>query len=90
MKDNALRINPLDNVAIAIQPIAEDGPVIIGGESLFKAVNDIAASHKVALSPIKPGSHVIRYGEPILVAVADIDQGEWVHLHNAQPILEQK
>jgi len=87
MKDNTLKINPADNVAIAIEQIKKGGPIIINGERLFNAVNDIEPSHKVALIPIRSGSRIIRYGEPILEALVDINQGEWVHVHNAQPII---
>jgi hypothetical protein len=31
---------------------------------------------------------VIRYGEPIVRATREIGKGEWVHVHNTQPIPE--
>jgi len=87
MKDTALRVNPYDNVAIAIQYIEKGGLVIVGGEILFNAVQDIEPSHKIALIAIKSGEQVVRYGEPILQAMIDIPKGGWVHVHNAQPIV---
>jgi altronate dehydratase len=86
MKDNALRINPADNVAIAIRAIKKGEPVILGGKELFKMAQDIDASHKIALVEIKNGGKVIRYGEPIVQAMVDIGQGEWIHVHNAEPV----
>jgi altronate dehydratase len=86
MKDNALKINAVDNVAIAIRAIKKGEPVIIGGARVLDAAQDIEASHKIALVPIRKGGHVIRYGEPIIQAMMDIRQGEWVHVHNAEPI----
>lgn len=86
VKDNVLKINGNDNVAIAIQPVKKGTPIVYKGQALFDAANDIETGHKVALTQIKSGDMVIRYGHPILVAVTDIIQGEWVHLHNAQPI----
>jgi len=87
MKDNALRVNPCDNVAIAIKHIEKGDPVTVGGEILFSAVQDIEPSHKIALVAIKSGERVVRYGEPILQAMIDIPKGGWVHVHNAQPIV---
>jgi altronate dehydratase len=46
----------------------------------------VAASHKIALVDIKAGGDIIRYGEPIVQARDDIKQGQWVHVHNTQPI----
>ena len=86
MQNNGLIINPRDNVAIAIRPIEKGSPVFVDSDKLFLASQDIAASHKVALAPIKKGEFAIRYGEPIVRATIDIEQGEWVHVHNTEPI----
>jgi len=86
MRDNALKINPADNVAIAIRAVRKGEPVVINGARVLDAVGDIEASHKIALALIKKGSSVIRYGEPIVRAMTDIAQGEWVHVHNAEPL----
>ena len=86
MKDNALKLNPADNVAIAIRAIKKGEPVVIGGARVLDAAQDIEASHKIALVPIRKGGPVIRYGEPIIQAMFDIGQGEWVHVHNAEPL----
>lgn len=87
MENNALRINPADNVVVAIRNVKKGDAVVVNGETLFKAAQDVDSGHKIALGPIKAGSQVIRYGEPILKATCDIQQGEWVHLHNTQPEL---
>ena len=86
MKSNALKINQNDNVAVATQPISKGSPVIVNGERLFDAAEDIEAGHKTALVPLAPGERVFRYGEPIVEATQAIAQGEWVHVHNTQPI----
>jgi len=86
MDNNALKVNPSDNVAIAIKPIKKGDAIFIEGEKLFVAVQDIEPSHKIALLEIDTGATVIRYGEPIVRAVKDIHKGEWVHVHNTQPI----
>jgi hypothetical protein len=86
MKNNALKINPADNVAIAIRAVKKGEPVVIDGARVLDAAQDIEASHKIALIPIKTGGNIIRYGEPIIQAMYDIGQGEWVHVHNAEPL----
>ncbi|UCD58309.1 MAG: UxaA family hydrolase [Candidatus Hydrogenedentota bacterium] len=86
MKNNALKINENDNVAIASEPIRKGDPVIVSGERLLDAAEDVEAGHKVALAPIETGENVFRYGEPIVEATCPIGRGEWVHVHNTRPI----
>ena len=86
MKNNAVKINEKDNVAIAMHDVAKDEAVIVDGQNLLVAIEDIEAGHKVALSAIASGEKVYRYGEPIIEATRAISQGEWVHVHNTQPI----
>jgi len=84
MMDNALKMNPADNVVIAIRDIKKGDAVVMDGKELFKATQNIEMGHKIATGPIKNGMPVIRYGEAITKATTDIRQGEWVHLHNTQ------
>jgi altronate hydrolase len=86
MKDNALKVNPRDNVVIAIRQITKGEDVVVDGVKLLSAAEDVAASHKIALVDIKAGGEIIRYGEPIVQARDDIHMGRWVHVHNTQPI----
>ena len=86
MKDNALKVNPRDNVVIAIRQITKGEDVVVDGVKLLPAAEDVAASHKIALTDIKAGGNVLRYGEPIVQARDDIRKGQWVHVHNTQPI----
>ena len=86
MNSNALKVNPRDNVVIAIKQIVCGEDVVVDGVKLLSAAEDVAASHKVALVDIKSGGDIIRYGEPIVQARDDIGKGRWVHVHNTQPI----
>ena len=86
MKSNALKTNESDNVAIATQFVGKGEPVIVGGKRLFEAAEDIEAGHKIALEPIEAGQKAVRYGEPIVEATRAIGPGDWVHVHNTQPI----
>jgi altronate hydrolase len=88
LKINALRISPKDNVVIATISIAKGEAVTIkeGLDQPLVAVEDIEAGHKIALAPIAADGFVFRYGEPIIQATRSIGRGEWVHVHNTQPI----
>lgn len=86
MRSNALRVHDSDNVAVAVQRIAKGDTVVIGGGPFCQAAEDIELGHKVALAAIASGHDVVRYGEPIVRAACDIQRGQWVHVHNTQPV----
>ena len=86
MGNNALKINDKDNVVIATKNIKAGEAVNAGGQKLLDAAGDIEAGHKIALAAMKIGEKVFRYGEPIVEATQEISPGEWVHVHNTQPI----
>ncbi len=72
-----IRINPKDNVAVALRPI-EKGTVFSG----ITAAVDIPQGHKMALQPMCEKDQVIKYGFSIGHATASIQPGDWVHTHN--------
>lgn len=86
MKSNALRIDTKDNVAVAMQSLTKGEAIVVDGQRLLDVTEDVTAGHKIALTAIPSGGVVVRYGEPIVEATRDIGQGEWVHVHNTQPI----
>ncbi len=68
---NAMRIDPADNVVVAIEPIAK-GEVVefdAGGE-----VRQLTAL----------GEPVVKYGQHIGSAVTAIRAGQHVHVHNVE------
>src|SRR4051794_4680536 len=75
---SVLKIDPRDDVAVALAPLA-GGDLVVDG---VLAAGEIPAGHKVALRPIKKGQDVRKYGWPIGHALADIAAGEHVHSHN--------
>lgn len=82
-----IRISELDNVAVALHPVAKGETVTVGaGEAALSvtAAEDIPQGHKIALRPIRKDENVIKYGFAIGHAVADIAAGQWVHTHNMQ------
>ena len=82
-----IRISDLDNVAVALHPIAEGEEITAGGITV-KALMDIPQGHKIALLPIKKGESVVKYGFPIGHATEDAAPGTWMHTHNVKTNLE--
>ena len=68
-----IRINPADNVAVALQDLA-------AGESVEGVIltDDIPAGHKVALKALRSGENVIKYGFPIGHVTRDAAAGTLV------------
>lgn len=71
---DVIRINPSDNVCVAIVPLAKGAVVEVGGESL-RLLDDITAGHKIALKDFKTGEQVVKYGFPIGHVIADVCKG---------------
>lgn len=81
MTGKLLRISGLDNVAVALSPIAR-GDELFAGEKAVTALEDIPQGHKIALEAIPAGGDVVKYGCPVGRASADIAAGSWVHTRN--------
>lgn len=79
----ALRIQPLDDVAVALTEI-QPGEEILG----VRAKERIPAGHKMALHRISEGCNVVKYSAPIGHATKNIEPGEWVHIHNVRTNLD--
>ncbi|MDR1438730.1 MAG: altronate dehydratase family protein [Clostridiales bacterium] len=83
-----VRINPKDNVLVALEPAAAGSRPDVGGATgpagaaPPAVAQDVPMGHKIALRPIGAGEHVVKYGYPIGSATRDIAAGEWVHTHN--------
>lgn len=83
---NAMRIDPADNVVVAIEPIAKGDTVEFdgGGSQGLTALEDITIYHKLACRDIPKGEPVVKYGQHIGSAVTDIKAGQHVHVHNVE------
>ena len=82
-----IRLNPLDNVAIAKWDLEPGTPLSFewGGSHPVKVRNYIPPGHKVALVSLRKGDPIFRYGEVIGTASQEIQEGNHVHTHNVQP-----
>ena len=88
METKLIRINSLDNVAVAIQSLFKGDVVEVEGEA-FTLLTDIPAGHKVALKDIAKDVPVIKYGYPIGAAKEDISKGMHVHAFNIRTLLSE-
>lgn len=91
MVKRAMRINPADNTATALNDlkagesislVSKSGPV---GE--MAARQAVPFGHKVAVVDIKKGDKILKYGEVIGLATQPISKGEHVHTHNVESAL---
>lgn len=80
MKD-LFRIDPADNVAVALRSLSE-GEAVSDGFGEVRVLEDVAAGHKVCVSDIPEGAAVVKYGRPIGKAPEAIGAGRHVHTHN--------
>ena len=81
-----LRINPQDNVAVALRAL-QSGETAALNDCALTVLSDVPAGHKIALEDIPEGGRVIKYGFPIGAAKAEIKAGQHVHVHNLRTLL---
>lgn len=70
-----VKMQEIDNVAIAVQPVVAGETVMDG----IVALNDIPQAHKIALKDIPAGGEIVRYGVTLGYAREPIRQGEWIN-----------
>lgn len=87
--EKLIKINPRDNVAVAISPLFK-GDIITFDGATYTLINDLPGGHKMALQDIKEGEKVIKYGYPIGAATCDIPRGAHVHAFNIKTLLSEE
>ena len=78
METKYLKINPADNVAVAISELKSGETITVDGVSIVLKEN-IPAWHKVALKDFSEGEDIIKYGYPIGHARMAVKQGSWMN-----------
>ena len=81
METKYLRINPADNVAVAIVNLLAGEHLCIDGIEMTLN-EDIPAGHKFALQNFTEGENIIKYGNPIGHALTAKNQGDWMNESN--------
>lgn len=82
-----LKINPADNVVVAIQPQSAGAVLEVDGRQIT-VLEDVPAGHKIAICDIKQGENVIKYGFPVGHAKEDKKAGSWMNENNIKTNLE--
>lgn len=83
-----LKIDPRDDVAVALHALAK-GERVDAGDGSITLAEDIPPGHKLALRTIRKGETVHKYGYSIGYAQIDIPAGVWVHTHNLRTGLNE-
>lgn len=76
-----LVLNPQDNVVVCRRDVQAGERLVIDGDVVV-ARSDVALGHKIARRLIHRGAPVVKYGMSIGSSTAEIQPGDWVHLHN--------
>ena len=81
MEAKYLKINPSDNVAVAITALPAGEKLTVDGKEITLN-EDVPAGHKFALKDFEEGENVIKYGYPIGHARKAQKQGDWMNENN--------
>ena len=81
METKYLKINPADNVAVAITALPAGEKLTVDGKGITLN-EDVPAGHKFALKDFAEGENVIKYGYPIGHARKAQKQGDWMNENN--------
>ena len=76
-----LKINPADNVVVAIQAQHKGSQIEVDGQCITLQ-EDVPAGHKIAIRDLAKGENVIKYGFPIGHAIEHKKAGSWMNEHN--------
>jgi altronate hydrolase len=76
-----LQIDPRDNVAVALTPLAAGSAHEVAGRQVV-TLREIPRGHKFALTALAAGEAVIKYGHPIGRTTQPVAAGDWIHVHN--------
>jgi altronate hydrolase/galactarate dehydratase len=76
---DAIRLNPADNIVIALRDLGSGSTV---PDVAAPLAGPVSRGHKIAARAVAQGENVIRYGQIIGVATRPIAAGEHIHTHN--------
>ncbi|AZA88247.1 altronate dehydratase [Chryseobacterium shandongense] len=83
MQKKVLKVNPKDNVIVALLDLPAGESVHLDG-SLYTVVKDIKAKHKFAAVDFEDGDHIIMYGVIVGKANQSIKKGEVITTENVK------
>ena len=82
-----IKINPADNVAVALEALKANETIEVEGQVLTLNT-DIPAGHKFLLTDLTAGENIIKYGYPIGHLTESRNQGDLVSHHHIKTNLE--
>ncbi|MDR1584310.1 MAG: altronate dehydratase family protein [Prevotellaceae bacterium] len=82
-----IKINPVDNVAVAVEKLFAGEQLNINGE-IIVLQDDIQSGHKIALRNFASGDNIIKYGLPIGHASETVGRGTLINEKNIKTNLE--
>ena len=88
LKSSILRINPSDNVAVALDKLNKGYEVQLDNTT-FKLVDDIALKHKFACKDFKPKDGVYMYGVLVGEAIKQIPRGGLLTTENIKHKIQE-
>lgn len=81
--ERCIKINPKDNVAVALSPLAAGERLTVGGRVVTLST-EVPQGHKFLLEDVAEGGQIIKYGYPIGHLRQAMARGSWVdHRHIA-------
>ncbi len=83
MKEKLIKVNALDNVAVALVDLEAGATAFCQGTAV-KIISDTTSKHKVALNPFHVGDKIIMYGVLVGKATAFINTGEVLTTRNVK------
>ena len=88
LKSSILRINPSDNVAVALDKL-DKGYEVQLDNTTFKLVDDIPLKHKIACKDFKPKDGVYMYGVLVGEAIKHIPRGGLLTTENIKHKIQE-
>lgn len=83
MQKKVLKVNPKDNVVVALMDLTAGESVHLNGTD-YTVVKDIKAKHKFAAVDFEDGDHILMYGVIVGKANQSIKQGEVITTENVK------
>jgi len=75
MQKKLIKVNPSDNVAVALVNLSEGEEIQFEGE-LIKVLSDVKMKHKIAMTTLEIGDRIIMYGVLVGKASQRIEKGD--------------
>lgn len=83
MQKKLIKVNPTDNVAVALVNLTVGEEILFEGETI-KVLSDVKAKHKIALTDFQVGDRIIMYGVLVGKASAFIGKGGLLSTQNVK------